>query len=95
MKVHGIDFAHRRARDLVHASREYAEFTTFAAMCEVAGVARAVRSVCFDTKSMCFSIAAAPEVENTLDHQQIATCAMRSLPQFILFGAYHCRPQED
>lgn len=92
MKVHGIDFKHRRPQDIDLSSKDYAEFTAFAALCEAAGVARFVRSVFFDTKWQGFDIEADPKIENTLSHQLIAICALQSLPQFILFGTYECQP---
>ena len=87
MKVHGIEFQHRRPR-AEESSLEYAQFTAFAALCAHHGAAQAVRSVFFDTKWQGFNIDADPAVEGDPLHQVIKCCAEESLPQFDLFGTY-------
>lgn len=87
MKLHGIEFTHRRPRS-DDAALEYAQFTAFAALCAHHGAAQAVRGVFFDTKWQGFNIDVNPADEGGPLHQVIQRCAEQALPQFELFGTY-------
>jgi hypothetical protein len=88
MNAHGIEFAHRRPELPELAAQDYAQFTVFAALCASEGVSELVSAVFFDTKWQGFNITADPRVEGTGLHETIWRCALRSLPQFTLFGIH-------
>ena len=95
MKVHGIEFTHRRAhRPDEQTSKDYAEFTHFATLLESANSADSVKSVFYDTSSQAFCIELKPDADG-LDHQMVRDAASMSLTQYILDGyAYQGRGQE-
>lgn len=87
MNAHGIEFSHRRP-GTVEADQDRARFTAFAALCAHHGVARAIRSVFFDTKWQGFNIDAVPSAKGSPLESVIKRCAQQTLPQFDLFGTY-------
>lgn len=87
MNAHGIEFAHRRPQS-EDSALEFAQFTTFAALCAHHGAADAVRRVFYDTKCAIFNVEAARGEQNGPLHAVIQCCAEQALPQFALFGTY-------
>lgn len=93
MKVNGIEFTHRRPENNEWAAKDYAQFSAFAALCELSGVARFINWVFFDTKWQGFNIDVDMKYEHTPIHEAIRTCGEKTLSQFDLFGM--CHHKED
>ena len=88
MKVHGIEFKHRRPEVAEWVAKDYAQFTAFATLCASRGVEKLVKGVFFDSKWQGFNIDADEGLEHTSAHQAIKECAEQTLPQFSFLGTY-------
>ena len=87
MNVHGIPFKHRRPWDLREfVSRDFAQFTVFAALLKSHGVAHYVTSVDYETEIQSFVIETVPDIEQTDVGGAISWCADKALSQYFLFG---------